>query len=179
MKRVTLFILTAAFCLLSLSSIKAEIKLPAIVSSNMVLQRNTTVVLWGWADVKEKITIKTSWLEKTMSVEADNNGNWQIEVKTTNSKEPQTIHISSKTSEITLENVLFGEVWLCSVNLIMQQPVKGYHGQPTFGSVMATAKSNNANLRLLPWIGLAQKLHYRMLRNLQPATGISQQRFRL
>ena len=148
MKRVTLFILTAAFCLLSLSPIKAEIKLPAIVSSNMVLQRNTTVVLWGWADVEEKITIKTSWLEKTMSVEADNNGNWQIEVKTTNSNEPQTIHISSKTSEITLENVLFGEVWLCSGQSNMQQPVKGYHGQPTFGSVMATAKSNNANLRL-------------------------------
>lgn len=148
MRKIALFILTVAFGLLFLSSIKAEVKLPAIVSSNMVLQRNTTIVLWGWADVKEKITIKTSWLEKVMNVEADNNGNWQIEVKTTNSKEPQTIHISSKTSDIALENVLFGEVWLCSGQSNMYQPIKGYDGQPTFGSVMATAKSNNSNLRL-------------------------------
>ena len=43
--------------LLLVQSIYAEIKLPAIVSSNMVLQRNTTIVLWGWADPNEKISI--------------------------------------------------------------------------------------------------------------------------
>ncbi|HTN68338.1 MAG TPA: sialate O-acetylesterase [Dysgonamonadaceae bacterium] len=148
MRRVTLFILIAAFNLLFLSSIMAEVKLPAIVSSNMVLQRNTTIMLWGWADAKEKITIKTSWLKESMDIEADNKGTWQIEVKTTNSKEPQSINISSKTSDITLENVLFGEVWLCSGQSNMQQTMKGYDGQPTFGSLMAIAKSNNNNLRL-------------------------------
>lgn len=148
MRRVTLFILIAAFNLLFLSSIMAEVKLPAIVSSNMVLQRNTTIILWGWADAKEKITIKTSWLKESMNIEADNKGTWQIEVKTTNSKEPQSINISSETSDITLENVLFGEVWLCSGQSNMQQTMKGYDGQPTFGSLMAIAKSNNSNLRL-------------------------------
>src|SRR5690554_583191 len=137
MKRVPLFILTALCSLLFLSSLKAEVKLPAIVSSNMVLQRNATIVLWGWADAKEKITITTSWLNKALTIEADNNGDWQIEVETTNSKEPQTIHIHSEASDIALDNILFGEVWLCSGQSNMEQPTKGYFGQPTFGSGMA------------------------------------------
>ncbi|MDD3355837.1 MAG: sialate O-acetylesterase [Dysgonamonadaceae bacterium] len=148
MKKRILIILIVAFNMLFLQSIIAEIKLPAIVSSNMVLQRNTTIKLWGWADAKEKITIKTSWINQEMSVEADNNGTWHIEVKTNNSKEPQTIKIKSNASDITLENILFGEVWLCSGQSNMQQPIKGYDGQPTFGSVMAIAKSNNPKLRL-------------------------------
>ncbi|MDD2552009.1 MAG: sialate O-acetylesterase [Dysgonamonadaceae bacterium] len=148
MKKRILIILIVAFNMLFLQSIIAEIKLPAIVSSNMVLQRNTTIKLWGWADAKEKITIKTSWINQEMSVEANNNGTWHIEVKTNNSKEPQTIKIKSNASDITLENILFGEVWLCSGQSNMQQPIKGYDGQPTFGSVMAIAKSNNPKLRL-------------------------------
>jgi len=148
MKRITLIILVVIVNLLFLQSIKAEVKLPAIVSSNMVLQRNTTVVLWGWADAKEKITIKTSWLKGAMNIEADNKGTWQIEVKTTNSKEPQTIKIKSKSSDMLLENVLFGEVWLCSGQSNMQMPVGGLPGQPTFGALEAIAKSKNPNLRL-------------------------------
>ena len=148
MRKVSLIILIATFNLLFVQSIKAEIKLSAIVSSNMVLQRNTTIMLWGWADAKEKITINASWLNEQLNIEADKEGNWTVEVQTTNSKEPQTIKITSKESDILLENILFGEVWLCSGQSNMQQPMKGYNGQPTFGSVMATTKSNNPNLRL-------------------------------
>lgn len=148
MRKIALITLIAILHLPFIQSIKAEVRLPAIVSSNMVLQRNTTVVLWGWADAKEKITIETSWLEKPIDLECDNKGNWRIEVKTNNSKETQTIAIKSKASDITLENILFGEVWLCSGQSNMHQSLKGYNGQPTFGSVMAIAKSNNPNLRL-------------------------------
>lgn len=148
MRKITLITLIATLCLIFPQSSKAEVKLPAIVSSNMVLQRNTTVVLWGWSDAKEKIIIETSWLKDKINVKADNEGNWRIEVKTTNSKEPQSIKIKSEASDITLENVLFGEVWLCSGQSNMQQPIKGYKGQPTFGTVMTTAKSSNPNLRL-------------------------------
>lgn len=148
MRRVSLIILTTTFNLLFVQSIMAEVKLPAIVSSNMVLQRNTTIMLWGWADAKEKITINASWLNEQLNIEADKEGNWTVEVQTTNSKAPQTIKITSKESDILLENILFGEVWLCSGQSNMQQPMKGYNGQPTFGSVMAITKSNNPNLRL-------------------------------
>lgn len=147
-RKTTLIATIATLSLLFGQMVYAEVKLPAIVSSNMVLQRNTTVVLWGWADATEEIAIEASWLDETLNVEADNAGNWRVEVKTTNSKEPQTIKMKSNTSDITLENILFGEVWLCSGQSNMQQPVKGYGGQPTFGGNTATSRSDNPNLRL-------------------------------
>lgn len=130
------------------NAINAAIKLPSIVSSNMVLQRSTTVQLWGWAKAKEKITIQASWIEQPLQVVADKQGNWKISIETTNSKIEQSIRISSKESDIQLENILFGEVWICSGQSNMQQPVKGFDGQPTFGSIEAISKSNNSNLRL-------------------------------
>lgn len=129
-------------------SLKAQIKLPEIVSSNMVLQRNTTINIWGWAAPNEKITIKTSWKREEIHVIANNDGTWKVEIATTNSKEPQSISLKSKTSDITLQNILFGEVWLCSGQSNMEMPVKGFNGQPTFGAAQAIMHANNSNLRL-------------------------------
>jgi sialate O-acetylesterase len=114
----------------------------------MVLQRNSTVVLWGWASANEKISMNASWVKDQVNIEAGKEGTWRIELKTTSSKAPQSIKIKSKSSDITLKNVLFGEVWLCSGQSNMTQPVKGYIGQPTFGTIETVAKSNNPNLRL-------------------------------
>lgn len=144
MKRITSILVL----LLLTQVMQAEITLPAIVSSDMVLQRNTEVTLWGWADAGEDITIETSWLDGPIEVKADRNGEWRTQIKTTNSKSPHTIQLNSEDSSIALENVLFGEVWLCSGQSNMQQPLKGYNGQPTFGGMMGTAKATNPNLRL-------------------------------
>lgn len=143
MKKSILYSLTAAFLLLFVQSVYSAIKLPAIVSSNMVLQRNTTVVLWGWADAGEKISIKATWLKSVINLAANKEGSWRIEVKTTNSNAPQIIQIKSKTSDIILKNILFGEVWLCSGQSNMTLPLKGNIGQPVFGSNVAIAKSRN------------------------------------
>lgn len=147
MKNITSKVLTTLI-LLFLQVTIAQVKLPAIVSSNMVLQRNTTVKLWGWAGANEKLIIKTSWLKEAITVQADADGNWMIDAKTTNSKEPQTIAIKSKTSDILLENIVFGEVWLCSGQSNMEMSFKGYVGQPIYRGSDAVAKSNNPNLRL-------------------------------
>ncbi len=144
-KLITITLLTF---LILIQSSHAKVKLPAIVSSNMVLQRNTTITLWGWANANEQISIKTSWINETLNTKADKQGHWKIEVKTTNSKDSQSINITSKDSNINLKNILFGEVWLCSGQSNMEQPVKGYNGQPTFGGQMALLKSKNTNLRL-------------------------------
>ncbi|MBK7437555.1 MAG: sialate O-acetylesterase [Saprospiraceae bacterium] len=148
MRKSTLYSLTAVLLLLFVNPVYSEVKLPAIISSNMVLQRNSTVVLWGWASANEKIYIRTSWLKDQANLEANKEGNWRIELKTTNSKAPQSIKIKSKNSDIKLQNVLFGEVWLCSGQSNMTQPVRGYVGQPTIGSNRAVIKSHNPNLML-------------------------------
>lgn len=171
MKKVSLLILIATIHLLFISSTKAAVKLPALVASNMVLQRNTTVSIWGWADPKENVQIVASWLKEPKQIIADNEGNWRVVVETNLSKEPQTIHIKSKSSDILLENILFGEVWLCSGQSNMEQPVKGFRGQPTFGSPMAIVKSHNPNLRLFSVDKFASKTP---LKNVEKYSGWQQ-----
>ena len=148
MRKISIVFLSALLTLSFQQFANAKVKLPAIVSSNMVLQRNTTVKLWGWADANEKITIKTSWLKASITIQADADGNWMTDVKTTNSKDQQTITLKSITSNILLENILFGEVWLCSGQSNMEMPMKGYVGQPIYGSAQTIAKANNPHLRL-------------------------------
>jgi sialate O-acetylesterase len=80
----------------------AKIKLPSIIASNMVLQRNTSVKIWGWANPNEKITIKTSWISEALKVTTPDNGRWEIAIKTTLSKEPQTIQLKSSESTINI-----------------------------------------------------------------------------
>lgn len=126
----------------------ARIQLPEILSSNMVLQRNTAVKLWGWAKPNEKITITTSWLGKELTLITPSNGRWELSVLTTLSKEPQTIRLKSIESNIKLENILFGEVWVCSGQSNMRMPLKGYTGQPVFNGNSAIATSTNAKIRL-------------------------------
>jgi sialate O-acetylesterase len=133
---------------LVLSVSNATVRLPALISSNMVLQRNTTISLWGWADPGEKITIKTSWRVLPIQVTAGNSGNWKVEVATTNSRATQFIRISSGKQLISLDNILFGEVWICSGQSNMEMPLSGNPGQPVFGSQEAIAHANDAEIRL-------------------------------
>ena len=48
----------------------ADVKLPAVVGDNMVLQRNTSASLWGWADAGEQITVRASWLDEAVKTKA-------------------------------------------------------------------------------------------------------------
>jgi sialate O-acetylesterase len=148
MKKSILKTIFAIFQLIFIFSANAQIKLPGIVSSNMVLQRNTTVNLWGWAAPNEKITIKTSWKNEAIHVIASKDGTWKVEVETTDARIPQTISLVSNTSNIILENILFGEVWLCSGQSNMGHAIKGNAGEPVIGSSLAIITSNNPNLRL-------------------------------
>lgn len=99
--------------LIASSNSYADVKLPAIISDNMVLQQNTTISLWGWADAGEAIEIKNNWNNTIAKTTADNKGNWLVHLKTPKAGGPYNIIISGK-NKIELHNVLLGEVWLCS-----------------------------------------------------------------
>lgn len=101
-----------AFIFSSLISYSA-VKLPALISNNMVLQQKSKVALWGWAQAGEKVFITTSWNNKTTNVTADANGKWLTYVKTSSAGGPYTMRFKAS-NEITVENVLLGEVWLAS-----------------------------------------------------------------
>lgn len=94
-------------------SATADIILPSVMASNMVLQRNQKVKIWGWADKNEKIKIIPSWLPHEYAVLAGEDGKWLIELQTLKAGGPHSLIIKGK-NEIILENIMFGEVWLCS-----------------------------------------------------------------
>lgn len=79
----------------------------------MVLQRNTTVKIWGWANPKEEVTIVPSWNEKEYKITADNTANWSLSIPTPKEGGPFTISFKGY-NQLTLKNILIGEVWICS-----------------------------------------------------------------
>ena len=109
--------------------VTAEIRLPAVLGDNMVLQRESEASLWGWATPRKKVRIKTSWNKKRYRVRAGSDGKWLVKVKTIGAGGPYTITISDG-KKTRLENILLGEVWICSGQSNMEMPVQGFLGQP-------------------------------------------------
>ena len=92
---------------------EAQIRLPHILSSGMVLQQNEDVNLWGWASPGEKISIVASWIGDTIRTKTDGNGKWQIIIHTPKAGGPYNISFKGN-NFIKLDDVWLGEVWVCS-----------------------------------------------------------------
>ena len=90
---------------------RAEVKLPAVIGSHMVLQRDQPVPIWGWADAGEKVTVTCGNQKKTSEPGAD--GRWTVKLDPMPAGGPHVIVIEGK-NKIQLEDVLVGEVWLCA-----------------------------------------------------------------
>ncbi|MGL4593393.1 MAG: sialate O-acetylesterase [Thermoguttaceae bacterium] len=111
---VPLLVLALFFGTLCLneSRLCADVSLPDIFSSNMVLQRNMPVPVWGVADPSEKITV--SFGSQTKTAEAGADGKWMVKLDALEANaSPQKLIVKGN-NEITIDNVLVGEVWLCS-----------------------------------------------------------------
>ena len=80
----------------------------------MVLQQNSQATVWGWSDPSERFTITCSWKSTVDSVTAYNSGKWKAKISTPVAGGPYTITIRGRANTIVLENILIGEVWICS-----------------------------------------------------------------
>jgi len=109
----------------------ATIKLPAIISDNMILQQNTSVHLWGWADAGEKVTVTADWTKKPVTTTAGADGKWMVTISTTKAGGPYHIRFAASNT-IEVNNVLLGEVWLASgqsnMEFFMRKTSGGYTG---------------------------------------------------
>lgn len=110
------------FFLLISSTMMANVSLPNIFSDNMVLQRNSEVKIWGWANPKEEIKLVSSWNNQEYKTVANNQAKWEITIKTPEAGGPFTISIKGY-NEVVLKNILIGEVWLCSGQSNMEMSV--------------------------------------------------------
>lgn len=128
----------------------ATIKLPDLISDHMVLQQQTKVRLWGEAFPEATITVNTSWLTKTpIEITADSDGQWELFLQTPEASfTPHSIIISDGTP-ITINDVLIGEVWLCSGQSNMEMPLNGFWNCPIQNSNNLIADAgNHAGIRM-------------------------------
>jgi sialate O-acetylesterase len=121
----------------------ADVRLPNVLGNNMVLQQKSDAVLWGWANPGEKIVITTSWNMKRDSVVGDGDARWKIRIPTPAAGGPHTITLKGK-NVIVLDNILIGEVWVCSGQSNMEW--SSLQKVPQILAAMPT--SGNQNLRL-------------------------------
>ena len=110
-------------CLSSVLSVSANVRLPKLFGDNMVLQRERTIIIWGWADPKEKITVQLN--QQTKSITADKSGNWRIDLAPEIAGGPYTLSVKGKNS-LQINDVLVGEVWICSGQSNMEMPLAGW-----------------------------------------------------
>ena len=98
------------------------LQLPTVFASHMVLQRNKPIKFYGTANGNEKITV--AFNGKKQTVVADENGNWQTSFTAMQAGGPFQATISSANKTLVLDDILIGEVWLCSGQSNMAFPLR-------------------------------------------------------
>ena len=109
MKKV---LLTTLAMILTLT-VQAELRLPQLFQTGMVLQRHKTIPVWGKADAHEKVTILFG--KKQFATTADGKGDWRIDLPAMKAGGPYSMEIKGEGQDrILLTDVMVGDVWLCS-----------------------------------------------------------------
>ena len=128
----------------------AQIFLPALISDHMVLQQKKAVNLWGKGIPNKNISIYTSWDKKKYKVAVSSDSTWILSINTPKAGGPYFIEFTEGKHQLKIEDILIGEVWLCSGQSNMEMPLKGFFGQPVQNSqdVILAAKSTQP-IRLL------------------------------
>ena len=101
--------------------LKAQIRLPKLISDNIVLQRDQLIKIWGWASPKEKITL--TFNKKDYISTTNDNGKWEILLPAQPAGSGFEMLMKGK-NEITIKNIAFGDVWLCSGQSNMAIPME-------------------------------------------------------
>jgi len=108
----------AAIVVLLASCSQSSVTLPQVFSDHMVFQRDRTVPVWGWAEPGAKVTLQ--WQGEKLSVKADSKGAWKAELPPTPAGGPYTLAVNA----LVLEDILVGDVFLCSGQSNMELPVE-------------------------------------------------------
>jgi len=138
-----------AFLLIFCSTyVGARITLPAFFSSDMLLQQNAEVIMEGKAKPRNQIMLACSWNKNNKyAVWTDNDGKFKIRIKTPAYGGPYVMVISGEGTAIKFDNIMVGDVWLCSGQSNMEMPLAGWGKINNFKTEIAEA--NYPNIRLL------------------------------
>lgn len=122
--------LAVLLCLCATSMVNAKVKLPALISNGMVLQREQPIKIWGTADAGESVQVKFlknatptgvkgDKLKAAYTVTTDANGKWTLTLPAMKPGGPYILQVN----DIELKDILVGDVWLCSGQSNMELPV--------------------------------------------------------
>jgi sialate O-acetylesterase len=144
--------LASALLILSSHTALAELKLPAIFGSHMVLQQDSDLPVWGWADPGEQVTV--SMADVSMEATVNSEGKWMVKLpKMDMLRDGQTLTVrGSSGDELIFEDVLIGEVWICSGQSNMQWTV--------ISSNNAKEESANANYPEIRYFEVKKEFSY-------------------
>jgi sialate O-acetylesterase len=118
----TKLILCGFVCLLLFSlSVSAKVVLPQLVSSHMILQRESPLTIWGWAEAKEKVVI--SFNGKTYKTITGDRGSWTVKIGKMKAGGPFKMIIKGENT-IILDDIMLGDVWFCSGQSNMALPME-------------------------------------------------------
>ena len=119
-------ILISLAVLLTGLAMEAKVELSPLFTDNMVFQQNVLAPVWGKAAPGARVTVTPSWDGRTYSCTAYADGRWSVGIETPEgSYERYTVTISDG-KPVVLQNVLVGEVWLCSGQSNMEMPVESW-----------------------------------------------------
>ena len=125
MTRFTHFFLLACLLLtsqhLTAQSAASPFKLPDLFASHMVLQQRKPIPVWGWTKPGEKVTVTMAG--QTQTAKADGSGRWQATLSPVAAGGPYTMTVAGKSGSVSFDDVLVGEVWLCSGQSNMEWPL--------------------------------------------------------
>lgn len=108
-------LLTLFICCFTLVATAQNLRLPSILSNHAVFQQSTDIKLWGWAQGTSPVKISCSWNPTdTVSIIPSKDWTWISTVKTPKAGGPYTITFSYEQQKIVINDIMIGEVWLCS-----------------------------------------------------------------
>src|SRR3954447_3473022 len=125
----------------------AEVRLPKILSSHMVLQRDRPIHLWGWASPDEKLTVSLNG--QSAESQADKLGKWSLYLPSQPAGGPFKVEVKGSNT-LSLDDVMVGDVWFASGQSNMEMPLKGFPGNASIKNSEAEIQSaTQPRMRLL------------------------------
>jgi len=125
---------------------RCEARLPGILSSHMVLQRDRPIHVWGWAEPGEKVTVAFAGVSR--DAVGNSLGSWSVYLPPAAAGGPYQLSVSGS-NQIVLEDVLVGDVWFASGQSNMEMPLKGFPGAPLKDGAAEIAHAAQSQMRLL------------------------------
>jgi sialate O-acetylesterase len=143
------------FVLLGVTSAAADVKLPALIADNMVLQQGRQVAIWGTADAGEQVTVTLG--EQKQTATADSSGQWKVLLGPLTAGGPWEMTVAGKNT-ITIHNVLAGEVWVCAGQSNMEMAVKNDPPRAWGGVMNADQEAAAGNFPMIHLFTVAHAL---------------------